>query len=219
MAASPSPVKLTDVNPQAKDFALGATEVVTWKSRDGLEVEGVLLKPVGYDPAKRYPLLVVAHGGPAGAHLDNYRVGGLEGGQLWAGQGWAVFYPNPRGSSNYGEKFLRANVADWGGGDFPDIMTRRRRADRARHRRPGQAGAHRLELRRLHDRLDDHADHALQGGDGRRRADQHVEHVRHQRHPQRAHRLLRRHRQQGDAAALHEPLGDDPHRQRRPRRR
>ena len=118
-----TPVKLTDVNPQAKSFALGATEVVTWKSRDGLEVEGVLLKPVGFDPSRRYPLLVVAHGGPAGAHLDNYRVGGLEGGQVWAGQGWAVFYPNPRGSSNYGEKFLRANVADWGGGDFADIMT------------------------------------------------------------------------------------------------
>ena len=118
-----APVKLTDINPQAKAFALGATEVVSWKSRDGLEVEGVLLKPVGFDPARRYPLLVVAHGGPAGAHLDNYRVGGLEGGQVWAGQGWAVFYPNPRGSSNYGEKFLRANVADWGGGDFADIMT------------------------------------------------------------------------------------------------
>jgi dipeptidyl aminopeptidase/acylaminoacyl peptidase len=118
-----APMKLTDINPQAKDFALGATEVVTWKSRDGFDVEGVLLKPVGYDPAKRYPLLVVAHGGPAGAHLDNYRVGGLEGGQVWAGMGWAVFYPNPRGSTNYGEKFLRANVADWGGGDFADIMT------------------------------------------------------------------------------------------------
>jgi dipeptidyl aminopeptidase/acylaminoacyl peptidase len=118
-----SPVKLTDLNPQTKDFALGASEVVSWKSRDGLEVEGVLLKPVGFDPAKRYPLLVVAHGGPAGAHLDNYRVGGLEGGQVWAGMGWAVFYPNPRGSTNYGEKFLRANVADWGGGDFADIMT------------------------------------------------------------------------------------------------
>ena len=97
--------------------------MITWKSSDGLEVEGVLLKPVGFDPAKRYPLLVVAHGGPAGAHVNNYRVGGLEGGQLWAGQGWAVFYPNPRGSTNYGEKFLRANVADWGGGDFKDIMT------------------------------------------------------------------------------------------------
>jgi dipeptidyl aminopeptidase/acylaminoacyl peptidase len=113
--------KVSDANPQAADFALGETEVVTWKSRDGLEVEGILLKPVGYDPARRYPLLVVAHGGPAGAYVNNYRVGGLEGGQLWAGRGWAVFYPNPRGSTNYGEKFLRANVADWGGGDFKDI--------------------------------------------------------------------------------------------------
>ncbi len=117
------PRRVSDANPQARDFALGDTDVLTWKSSDGLEVEGVLLKPVGFSPAKRYPLLVVAHGGPAGAHVNNYRVGGLEGGQLWASQGWAVFYPNPRGSTNYGEKFLRANIADWGGGDFKDIMT------------------------------------------------------------------------------------------------
>jgi dipeptidyl aminopeptidase/acylaminoacyl peptidase len=122
-AAFASLTKVSDANPQAREFALGATEVITWKSSDGLEVEGVLLKPVGFDPAKRYPLLVVAHGGPAGAYVNNYRVGGLEGGQVWASQGWAVFYPNPRGSTNYGEKFLRANVADWGGGDFKDIDT------------------------------------------------------------------------------------------------
>ncbi len=97
--------------------------MITWKSNDGMEVEGVLLKPVGYAAGRRYPTLVVAHGGPAGAYTNNYRVGGLEGGQLWAGQGWAVFYPNPRGSTNYGEKFLRANVNDWGGGDYRDIMT------------------------------------------------------------------------------------------------
>ena len=122
-AAFTAPRRVSDVNPHARDFALGEVDVITWKSSDGLEVEGVLLKPLGFDPAKRYPLLVVAHGGPAGAHVNNYRVGGLEGGQLWASQGWAVFYPNPRGSTNYGEKFLRANVADWGGGDFKDIMT------------------------------------------------------------------------------------------------
>jgi len=114
--------RLTTTNPQAAQFALGASEVVTWKS-DGWTVEGVLLKPVGFEAGKRYPLLVVAHGGPAGAFVNNYRVGGLEGGQLWAGQGWAVFYPNPRGSTNYGEKFLRANINDWGGGDYRDIMT------------------------------------------------------------------------------------------------
>lgn len=114
---------LTDTNPQAKAFALADSEVITWKSSDGMEVEGILLKPVGYQPGQRYPLLVVAHGGPAGAFTHNYRVGGLEGGQYLAGQGWAIFYPNPRGSTNYGEAFLRANVNDWGGGDYRDIMT------------------------------------------------------------------------------------------------
>jgi dipeptidyl aminopeptidase/acylaminoacyl peptidase len=44
-------------------------------------------------------------------------------GQVWAGQGWAVFYPNPRGSTGYGEKFVHANIRDWGGGDYRDIMT------------------------------------------------------------------------------------------------
>ncbi|MDH4064060.1 MAG: S9 family peptidase, partial [Acidobacteriota bacterium] len=115
--------RITETNPEAARFALGATRVITWKSSDGLEIEGVLLEPVGYEAGKRYPLLVVAHGGPAGAYLNNYRVGGLEGGQLWAGQGWAVFYPNPRGSTNYGERFLRANINDWGGGDYRDIMS------------------------------------------------------------------------------------------------
>ena len=115
--------KLTETNPQAANFSLGDTEIVTWKSTDGMEIEGVLLKPVGFQAGRRYPMLVVAHGGPSGAFVNNYRVGGLEGGQLWAGQGWAVFYPNPRGSSNYGEKFLQANINDWGGGDYRDIMT------------------------------------------------------------------------------------------------
>ncbi|MGE3188121.1 MAG: prolyl oligopeptidase family serine peptidase [Vicinamibacterales bacterium] len=115
--------RLTTTNPKVADFALGETEVITWKSKDGTEVEGVLIKPVGYKAGTKYPTLVVAHGGPSGAYVDNYRVGGLEGGQVWAGIGWAVFYPNPRGSTNYGERFLRANIKDWGGGDYEDIMT------------------------------------------------------------------------------------------------
>ena len=115
--------RLTNTNPQLAELAQGETEVVTWKSSDGVEVEGVLLKPVGFQSGKRYPTLVVAHGGPAGAYVNGFRLGGLEGGQVWAGRGWAVFYPNPRGSSNYGQKTLAANVNDWGGGDFKDIMT------------------------------------------------------------------------------------------------
>jgi dipeptidyl aminopeptidase/acylaminoacyl peptidase len=118
-----SPKKLTDVNPQLRDLALGETEVITWKSTDGTPVEGVLLKPVGYQAGRKYPLLVEAHGGPTGATNAGFKANWGSPGQVWAGQGWAVLYPNPRGSTNYGEKFTRANIMDWGGGDYRDIMT------------------------------------------------------------------------------------------------
>jgi dipeptidyl aminopeptidase/acylaminoacyl peptidase len=118
-----SPKKLTDINPQVRDLALGETEVITWKSTDGTPVEGVLLKPVGYQAGRRYPLLVEAHGGPTGATNAGFKANWGSPGQVWAGQGWAVLYPNPRGSTNYGEKFTRANIMDWGGGDYRDIMT------------------------------------------------------------------------------------------------
>jgi dipeptidyl aminopeptidase/acylaminoacyl peptidase len=117
------PRRLTAINSQVESLALGESEVVTWKSTEGYEVEGVLLKPVGYERGKRYPLQVVVHGGPTGAHLNYFRVSYGDGGQHWAGQGWAVLYPNPRGSTNYGEEFMRGNLADWGGGDYRDIMS------------------------------------------------------------------------------------------------
>jgi dipeptidyl aminopeptidase/acylaminoacyl peptidase len=117
------PKRLTAMNPQVEALALGASDVVSWRSTDGYEVEGVLLKPVDYEPGRRYPLLVVPHGGPTGAHVNHFRVGYGDGGQHWAGQGWAVLYPNPRGSTNYGEEFMRGNLADWGGGDYRDILT------------------------------------------------------------------------------------------------
>jgi dipeptidyl aminopeptidase/acylaminoacyl peptidase len=118
-----APRKLSNANPEAADFAIGETEIIKWKSTDGWEIEGVLVKPVGYEAGKRYPLLVDVHGGPTGAHTNGFKVGVHNGGQLWAGRGWAVLYPNPRGSSNYGEKFMRGNIPDWGGGDYRDIMT------------------------------------------------------------------------------------------------
>lgn len=114
--------RLTTTNPQLASVALGQTEVITWKSGDGREIEGVLLKPVGYEAGKRYPLLLVVHGGPTGAHVNGFRMSAGDAGQHWAGEGWAVLYPNPRGSSNYGEAFMRANIPDWGGGDYRDVM-------------------------------------------------------------------------------------------------
>ena len=118
-----SPRKLTDVNPQIRNLSLGETEVVTWKSSDGTPVEGVLIKPVGYQQGRRYPMLVEAHGGPTGATSAAFKASWGSPGQVWAGQGWAVLYPNPRGSTGYGEKFTRANIMDWGGGDYRDIMS------------------------------------------------------------------------------------------------
>lgn len=115
--------RVTDANPKVRDFALGETEVFAWTSTDGVEVEGILVKPVNFSSSKRYPLLVVIHGGPTGAFTNSFRMSSGDPGQHWAGQGWAVLYPNPRGSTNYGEKFMQGNIPDWGGGDYRDIMS------------------------------------------------------------------------------------------------
>ncbi len=121
-ASMTAPRRITNTNPWLADVALGASEVITWKSKDGSLVEGVLLKPVGYAPGTKVPLIVSAHGGPTGAHTNGFK-GGTGPGQSWAARGWAVFYPNPRGSTGYGEKWMRGNIPDWGGGDYRDIMT------------------------------------------------------------------------------------------------
>ena len=121
-ASAPTPKRITNTNPWLADIALGESEVITWKSKDGSVVEGVLLKPVGYTPGRKVPLLVSAHGGPTGAHTNGFK-GGTSPGQKWASKGWAVLYPNPRGSTGYGEKWMRGNIPDWGGGDYRDIMT------------------------------------------------------------------------------------------------
>jgi len=115
--------KLTDHNPQVKDLALGTSEVVRWKSKDGMEIEGIVIYPVGYQPGKRYPTVALIHGGPSGVWTKSFPSSWGNFGQVWAGRGWVVFYPNVRGSSAYGEKFLAANVRDWGGGDYQDIQT------------------------------------------------------------------------------------------------
>lgn len=79
--------------------------------------------PVDYQPGKRYPMIAEIHGGPAGSWTEAFPGNWGAAAHVWAGRGWAVFFPNPRGSSSYGEKFLRANIKDWGGGDFRDIQT------------------------------------------------------------------------------------------------
>ena len=121
---------VTDVNPRLKAHALGRLEPVSWRSFDGMEIWGLLLTPPGYDAARRIPLLVYCHGGPVGGvtlgifpqfmhvpgQIDPYPT------EAFAGAGYAVLFPMPRGGSGYGEAGHRMIINDWGGPDYKDIM-------------------------------------------------------------------------------------------------
>ena len=113
--------RLTDANPQVRDFALGAEEEISWTSADGKQVGGVLVKPVGYQPGRRYPLIVAIHGGPASA--DVLQFNGGYGAQLYAGDGYVVLRPNYRGSTNYGERHKTDIVGNYFQKGYEDIMT------------------------------------------------------------------------------------------------
>ena len=115
--------RMSDANPQVVDFALGAYEAVRWKSTDGQMVEGILVKPLSYQPGKRYPLIVQIHGGPAGASINSFSAGHGSYVHVYAAGGYAVFQPNYRGSSNYGEKFRMQIAGDYFRQGFDDIMS------------------------------------------------------------------------------------------------
>jgi len=115
--------RITDHNPQVRDLELGRSEVVRWRGKDGMEIEGLLIYPVGYRAGEKVPLIASIHGGPSGVWNQAFPHSGYNYPHVWAGKGWAVFMPNIRGSSGYGEKFQLANLKDWGGMDYQDIQT------------------------------------------------------------------------------------------------
>jgi dipeptidyl aminopeptidase/acylaminoacyl peptidase len=110
--------QVTHLNETLKPYGLIAPEFYKYKSFDGLEIEAALLKPAGYDGKSKLPTIVLVHGGPTGNWRDAVDIWG----QLLVARGYAVLYPNVRGSVGYGEKFMEMNRADWGGGDFKDVM-------------------------------------------------------------------------------------------------
>jgi len=112
------PKQVSHLNDSWKQYALIAPEFYKYKSFDGLEIEAALLKPAGAGPKARLPLIVLVHGGPTGNWQDSIETWG----QLLATHGYAVFYPNIRGSVGYGESFIEMNRGDWGGADFKDVM-------------------------------------------------------------------------------------------------
>ncbi|PYM17966.1 MAG: hypothetical protein DMD81_07215 [Candidatus Rokuibacteriota bacterium] len=110
--------QLTDLNREWKsEVALSEPERVRF-TRAGFEIDVWVMKPFGFEPGRRYPALLNVHGGPHTQYghvfFDEF--------QVYAGAGYGVIFANPRGSQGYGEKFTRAVVGDWGGGDFDDVM-------------------------------------------------------------------------------------------------
>ena len=111
--------KLTNLNEALwKQIQFADVERFTYKSADDWDIDGFFVKPIGWQPDRKYPLVVSIHGGPAG----QYGVDWYHEFQVYAAKGYAVLFTNPRGSTGYGQKFERGIVNEWGGKDYLDIM-------------------------------------------------------------------------------------------------
>jgi dipeptidyl aminopeptidase/acylaminoacyl peptidase len=118
-----TPVQLTHAGDQLADLATSRRELVRWKSGDGAQVEGVLFKPADFDPKKKYPLLVVIHGGPTGVDTPAIAPDRYYPVERFIEKGALVLRPNYRGSAGYGEKFRSLNVRNLGVGDYADVIS------------------------------------------------------------------------------------------------
>ncbi len=115
--------KLTSLNPQSEELEIGEVEEVFWKGADGWEMQGWLMRPPGASKGRRLPMFTMVHGGPTSASANMYHAGGGNNyAQLLAAEGFAVFMPNPRGSTGWGMEFSESNLGDQGGKDWEDIQ-------------------------------------------------------------------------------------------------
>ncbi len=117
------PKKITDFTSQISNWKYAKSEVITWKSQDGATIEGVLHKPMDYDPDKKYPLLINIHGGPTGISIPSPVPAYVYPILQWLDKGTLVLMPNYRGSAGYGEDFRKLNVENLGVGDMWDVMS------------------------------------------------------------------------------------------------
>ena len=116
--------KLTDMTAQTAGWTHSALEVVSWKSQDGATIEGVLHKPAGFQAGRKYPLLVVIHGGPTAVSRPTaFSSTGIYPIDIWTAKGALVLEPNYRGSAGYGEAFRSLNVRNLGVGDAWDVLS------------------------------------------------------------------------------------------------
>jgi dipeptidyl aminopeptidase/acylaminoacyl peptidase len=116
------PRRVTDSNPWLGDAALAPQEVVRWTARDGLEIEGVLIRPLNEIAGRSYPLIVHVHGGPEAHNHNGWMTSYSRPGQVAAARGMAVLYPNYRASTGRGVEFSMLDHGDMGGREFDDIV-------------------------------------------------------------------------------------------------
>jgi dipeptidyl aminopeptidase/acylaminoacyl peptidase len=115
--------KLTAMGDQLKGFTLAHREIISWKSADGTVIEGVLYTPANFDAKKKYPLLVVIHGGPTGVDEPIVNPDRYYPMERFVAKGALILRPNYRGSAGYGEKFRSLNVRNLGIGDYADVIS------------------------------------------------------------------------------------------------
>ncbi|WP_207512989.1 S9 family peptidase [Longitalea luteola] len=115
--------KITNFTGQLAGWKTPVNEIIRWKSKDGVSIEGVLSKPAAYDPQKKYPLLVVIHGGPTGIDIPDPTAAYVYPLIQWVEKGALVLRVNYRGSAGYGEKFRSLNVRNLGVGDMWDVVS------------------------------------------------------------------------------------------------
>ncbi len=113
--------RLTTLNPWLKERELGRQEVIRYLSRDGEEIEGLLVYPVDYQKGTRYPLIVHVHGGPESHYYNSWWTRYFDPAQVLAGEGYFVFAPNYRPSTGYGLSFVLPRLRDAAGVEFDDI--------------------------------------------------------------------------------------------------
>jgi dipeptidyl aminopeptidase/acylaminoacyl peptidase len=116
------PTRLTWSNPVLDGVTLAEQEPFEWTARDDTGIQGVLIKPVGFQEGRRYPLLVNPHGGPEYASLNGWVASSSSLGQMAAARGYLVLQPNYRGSTGRGEAFARGDHRDLGGKEFDDVL-------------------------------------------------------------------------------------------------
>ena len=118
--------RLTTHNPWLSEIDFGAQRTMTYTARDGQEVEGILIEPVGGAPAGGSPTIMMVHGGPEAHYSNGWLTAYSMPGQVGAGEGYAVFHPNYRGSTAYGTAFSKAHQDDYAGKEFNDIVDAKR---------------------------------------------------------------------------------------------